>query len=223
MEKQVLYALISHWEPSNWRIIADSTSEDSSIYRDIIIEVMKSTFNTEEECISIQRGNYTVHLLIGELRYAALTLTPDGPIAASRQASSSQIFLNRLRCVYRELPILVDFPCDIGDFPAIDISLPLKKILDEFNCPEQVVVTQMKGNLTEIRRVLMENVQKLIDRGQKLDELVRKTQTLEITTRRDFQRSHKISRKKNIVVVIVVVIMAGLATIISTVAITFFY
>lgn len=168
-------------------------------------------------CADVLIISYTVHLLIGELHYAALTLTPDGPVAASRQASSSQIFLNRLRCVYRELPILIDLPCEMGDLPVIDVSLPLKRILvrkteekecqileiylptktnhdqknkpffivqclqNEFNYPEIEVVSQMKGNLVEIRRVLMENVQKLIDQGQRLEDLVQKTQVLEIT------------------------------------------
>lgn len=43
------------------------------------------------------------------------------------------------------------------------------------------LIPRLEDELAEIRRALMDGVQKLIDRGQRLDELVRKTQSLQIT------------------------------------------
>lgn len=42
------------------------------------------------------------------------------------------------------------------------------------------LIPQLEGELAEVRCALMDGVQKLIDRGQRLEELVRKTQSLQI-------------------------------------------
>lgn len=42
------------------------------------------------------------------------------------------------------------------------------------------MIPRLEGELAEIRETLMDGVQKLIDRGERLDELVRKTQSLQI-------------------------------------------
>ena len=54
---------------------------------------------------------------------------------------------------------------------------------EEFNQPDGEPIPKLKKELAEVRRALMETVQQLIDRGQRLEELVRKTQSLEITVR----------------------------------------
>lgn len=51
---------------------------------------------------------------------------------------------------------------------------------EEYNQQESEVIPRLEGELAEIRKALMDGVQKLIDRGQRLDELVRKTQSLQI-------------------------------------------
>lgn len=55
---------------------------------------------------------------------------------------------------------------------------------EEHNRQEIEVIPRLEGELAEIRRALMDGVQKLIDRGQRLDELVRKTQSLQIMVNR---------------------------------------
>lgn len=43
------------------------------------------------------------------------------------------------------------------------------------------VTPKIHQELQDIRTILLDSVQRLIDRGERLDELVRKAQTLEIT------------------------------------------
>lgn len=43
------------------------------------------------------------------------------------------------------------------------------------------LISRLEEELIEVRHLLMDGVQKLIDRGERLDELVRKTQSLEIS------------------------------------------
>lgn len=74
-------------------------------------------------------GRYTVHVLIGELHYACLTLKPDCPSSAAKLESCSQVFLEKMRNIYRELPILADLTRDLTDLAVIDLSEPLKKIV----------------------------------------------------------------------------------------------
>lgn len=72
---------------------------------------------------------YTVHVLIGELHYACLTSRSNCPSSAIQLESCSQIFLQRLRNVYRELPILADLSRDLTNLAVADLSKPLKKII----------------------------------------------------------------------------------------------
>jgi len=46
------------------------------------------------------------------------------------------------------------------------------------------LTSKVEEELIEVRRILMNGVQKLIDRGERLDELIRKTQNLEISVKR---------------------------------------
>lgn len=145
-----------------------------------------------------------MHVLIGELHYACLTLKPDCPSSAAKLESCSQVFLERLRSIYKELPILADLTRDLTSLTVIDLSKPLKKIVvrwtrslstkyqtlnytlfqDEYNQHNTDVIPRLEGELAEIREILMDGVQKLIDRGERLDELVRKTQSLQIMVNR---------------------------------------
>lgn len=72
---------------------------------------------------------YTVHVLIGELHYVCLTSKSDCPSSALQLESCSQIFLERLRTVYRELPMLADLSRDLTNLMVTDLSKPLKKII----------------------------------------------------------------------------------------------
>ncbi|KAK2583679.1 hypothetical protein KPH14_009608 [Odynerus spinipes] len=137
-----------------------------------------------------------VHVLIGELHYACLTTKPECPSAASRLESCSQVFLDRLRNIYRELPILADLSRDLTNLSVVDLSKPLKKMVEEYNRQDSNTIPKLENDLAEIRRTLMDGVQKLIDRGQKLDELLRKTQSLQITSRKDFHVATKTQRRK---------------------------
>lgn len=76
---------------------------------------------------------YTVHVLIGELHYACLTSKSDCPSVAANLESYSQVFLEKLRSVYRELPILADLSRDLSNLAVIDLSKPLKKIVVRCN------------------------------------------------------------------------------------------
>lgn len=49
------------------------------------------------------------------------------------------------------------------------------------NIGSKSLISRLEEDLAEVRGLLMDGVQKLIDRGEKLDELIRKTQSLEIS------------------------------------------
>ncbi|OAD61536.1 Spermatogenesis-associated protein 17 [Eufriesea mexicana] len=180
MNKTVQYALVAFWEKSGCKIVADYPTKQDPAYRAIALSTVDGLKSLENDKISLDRGKYTVHVLIGELHYACLTLKPDCPSSAAMLESCSQLFLERLRSIYRELPILADLTSDLTNLAVIDLSKPLKKIVDEYNRQESEIIPRLEGDLAEIRGALMEGVQKLIDRGQRLDELVRKTQSLQI-------------------------------------------
>ncbi|XP_016767375.1 uncharacterized protein LOC100577614 isoform X2 [Apis mellifera] len=207
MNRTVHYALVAFWEKSGCKIVADYPAKQDPAYREIALSTVDGLKSVENDKISFDRGKYTVHVLIGELHYACLTLKPDCPSSAAKLESCSQVFLERLRSIYKELPILADLTRDLTSLTVIDLSKPLKKI-DEYNQHNTDVIPRLEGELAEIREILMDGVQKLIDRGERLDELVRKTQSLQIMSK-DFHvlaRTNK-KRKNAIMAVMTVTFM----------------
>ncbi|XP_072756784.1 uncharacterized protein [Anoplolepis gracilipes] len=198
MNGTVHYALVALWEKSGCRIVADYPADQDPIYRTLTLSTVDNLKTVEDDKISVDRGKYTVHVLIGELHYACLTSRSNCPSSTIQLESCSQIFLQRLRSVYRELPILADLSKDLTNIAVADLSKPLKRIIEEYNRQDvdsKNLISRLEEELTEVRHLLMDGVQKLIDRGEKLDELVRKTQSLEISSR-DFHVVARIPQKK---------------------------
>ncbi|XP_076765895.1 uncharacterized protein LOC143432849 isoform X1 [Xylocopa sonorina] len=208
MGRKVHYALVAFWEKSGCKIVADYPPERDPTYRAIALSTVDGLKSLENDKISLDRVSeersleiplscrYTVHVLIGELHYACLTSKSDCPSSAANLESCSQVFLERLRSVYRELPILADLSRDLTDPAIVDFSQPLKKIVEEYNQQEPEMIPKLEGELAEVRKALMDGVQKLIDRGQRLDELIQKTQSLQIMSHKNFQVLSRSSRKK---------------------------
>lgn len=201
MTKDVHYALVAFWEKSGSKIVADYPLDADPVHRAVTLSVVDGLKSAENDRISVDHGPYTVHVLIGELHYACLTARAACPSSADRLEKCSQVFLERLRSVYRELPILADLSRDLSNLAVIDLSEPLRKIVEEYNRQESDIIPLLEGELAEIRRALMDGVQKLIDRGQRLDELVRKTQSLQIMSRKDFRVISRTPRKRKSIVI----------------------
>ncbi|KAK0081779.1 hypothetical protein PV325_011571 [Microctonus aethiopoides] len=202
MEMEILCGVVVYWDTTGYKIIVCHPSENSSAYIDIIIATIMDLTTLEVEKISVTRNQYTIHLLIGELHYACVTRSEGSPVEASCISFCAQEFLERVRCVYRELPMLIDLSRDIKHFSSINLSIPLEKIMEK-NSHDITTLPLIKGELAEVRKVLLDSVQKLVDRGEKLDELVKKTQTLEITIRKDFRFPSRLSKKKKSICLIV--------------------
>ncbi|XP_076174200.1 uncharacterized protein LOC143150075 [Ptiloglossa arizonensis] len=200
MSKTVHYALVAFWEKSGCKIVADHPATQDPVFRTIALSTVDGLKYLENDKISLDRGKYTVHVLIRELHYVCLTSKPDSPVTAASLESRVQVFLEKLRSVYRELPILADLSTDLSNLAVMDLSDPLKKIIEEYNRQEIDIIPRLEGELAEIRKALMDGVQKLIDRGESLDELVRKTQSLQIMSRKDFHMMTRTSGKKRGVV-----------------------
>ncbi|KAG7213604.1 hypothetical protein KM043_002857 [Ampulex compressa] len=216
MGSTVHYALVAFWEKSGCKIVADYPADPA--YRAIALSTINGLKSVENDMISVERDKYVVHVLIGELHYACLTSKSECPSSAARLESCSQVFLERIRSIYRELPILADLSRDLTNLSIIDLSTPLIRIFGECNRQDADIIPKLEGELAEIRRALMDGVQKLIDRGQRLEELVRKTQSLQIMSRKDFRVVSSSARKrKNVLVatgaVVLMFVSASLLTV----------
>ncbi|XP_076628461.1 uncharacterized protein LOC143345335 [Colletes latitarsis] len=201
MNTTVHYAMVAFWEKSGCKIVADYPAKKDPAYRAIALSTVDSLKPLENDKISLDRGKYTVHVLIGELHYACLTYKPECPSSAANLESCVHVFLEKLRSVYRELPIMADLSTDLTNLAVIDLSKPLKKIVEEYNRQESNIIPRLEGELAEIRQALMDGVLKLMDRGERLDELVRKTQSLQIMSRKDFHVMRTSKKKKSIMAV----------------------
>ncbi|XP_025987575.1 vesicle-associated membrane protein 7 isoform X2 [Solenopsis invicta] len=160
-------------------------------------------------------NRYRVHTCIGpQLYYACLTSNVDCPASEIWVESCAQIFLKRLCSVYKELP-LADLS-NLTNIPKDELSKPLKRLIEEYNqgitCKN--LTLELEEELDEVRHILMTGVLKLIDRGEKLDDLVRKTQNLEISSR-DFHVVTRTQQKKNSSLKIALVTSAFMLVIVS--------
>ncbi|KAG5318065.1 VA711 protein, partial [Pseudoatta argentina] len=182
MNGTVHYAMVALRQTSGCKIITDYSTNPNPIYRTIALSTIDGLKTIEDDKISIDNSRYTVHVLIGELHYVCLTSKVNCPSSAIWVESCSQIFLQRLRTVYKDLP-LADLSKNLTNLAEDEFSKPLKKIIEEYNqgigCKN--LTSKLEEELIEVRRILINGVQKLIDRGERLDELIRKTQNLEIS------------------------------------------
>ncbi|XP_076296580.1 uncharacterized protein LOC143216895 isoform X2 [Lasioglossum baleicum] len=207
MSRTVHYALVASWEKTGCKIIADHPAKQDPAYRAIVLGTVDGLKSVENDRISLDRGKYTVHVLIGELHYACLTSKLECPSSAASLESRSQLFLEKLRSVYRELPILADLSKDLTKLALTDLSQPLKKILEEYNRQEVEAVPRLECELVAIRKTLMDGVQKLIDRGQRLEELVQKTQSLQIMSRKDFHMMKITQKRSNVGAIVITAVL----------------
>ncbi|KAG5319522.1 VA714 protein, partial [Acromyrmex heyeri] len=224
MNGTVHYAMVALRQTSGCKIITDYSTNPNPIYRTIALSTIDGLKTIEDDKISIDNSRYTVHVLIGELHYVCLTSKVNCPSSAIWVESCSQIFLQRLRTVYKDLP-LADLSKNLTNLAEDEFSKPLKKIIEEYNqgigCKN--LTSKLEEELIEVRRILMNGVQKLIDRGERLDELIRKTQNLEISSR-DFHVVSRTRQKKNSNLKIVIVtsaFMLVLGSVVSLPAIIF--
>ncbi|KYN11168.1 PREDICTED: vesicle-associated membrane protein 712-like isoform X1 [Trachymyrmex cornetzi] len=207
MNGTVHYAMVALRQTSGCKIIADYSTNPNPIYRTIVLSTIDGLKTVEDDKISVDNSRYTVHVLIGKLHYVCLTSKVNCPSSAIWVESCSQIFLQRLRTVYKDLP-LADLS-NLTNLAEDEFSKPLKKIIEEYNqgigCKN--LTSKLEEELIEVRCILMNGVQKLIDRGERLDELIRKTQNLEVSSR-DFHVVSRTRQKKNSNLKIVIVTSA---------------
>ncbi|XP_008549294.1 uncharacterized protein LOC103572444 [Microplitis demolitor] len=188
----ILHASVVHREKNDCTVLASYPFEDNPYYRDVVVNTILDLTGVEDDQICIPSERFTVHMLTGELYYVCLT-----PNECSLDTKfDAQEFLEQVRSVYRDLAILTDFTHESLKVTKINFSEPLLKIITTKNYQEVPSLPIVKDELAQVRKVLIESVQKLIDRGQRLEELVKKTQKLEITMRKDFQLAQYSSKKK---------------------------
>uniref|UniRef100_A0A0C9QMV8 VAMP712 protein n=1 Tax=Fopius arisanus TaxID=64838 RepID=A0A0C9QMV8_9HYME len=176
MKTKVLYTVIVYPNKDSRQVIACHPRHGTNHYRNIVIAAMQDLTTIDEDRISITRDKFTVHLVFGELWYACLTPIEGSPVAASEVSLEVQEFLGHVRSVYRELPILADLSRELPNSSAGDLSRPLGKILERYGQETIINLTpKVHQELQDIRTILLDSMQRLIDRGERLDELVKKS------------------------------------------------
>ncbi|XP_026823958.1 uncharacterized protein LOC105281322 [Ooceraea biroi] len=185
MEDKVLYALVGLWDKNGCKIIADYPADEDFTYRSIVLSTVDGIRSVVDDRISVDRDKYAVHILFSEYCYACLTLKAETTSSMIELGTRSQVFLQKLRSVYKELPMLRDLSKNlINRENLVDFSKPIQIITDHnHQNNSNQVIAKLEDELVEVRHALMTAVEKIVDRGQKLDDLVRKAEFLEISVR----------------------------------------
>eukprot|EP00878_Enallax_costatus_P029701 GHUV01032243.1.p4 GENE.GHUV01032243.1~~GHUV01032243.1.p4 ORF type:complete len:101 (+),score=28.54 GHUV01032243.1:854-1156(+) len=69
------------------------------------------------------------------------------------------------------------------------------------NDPSADVVNRVRGEITQVKDIMIENIEKVLDRGEKLDLLVDKTELLQgeaFAFRREAKRARRVMWWKNV-------------------------
>ncbi|EZA53006.1 hypothetical protein X777_07184 [Ooceraea biroi] len=183
MEDKVLYALVGLWDKNGCKIIADYPADEDFTYRSIVLSTVDGIRSVVDDRISVDRDKYAVHILFSEYCYACLTLKAETTSSMIELGTRSQVFLQKLRSVYKELPMLRDLSKNlINRENLVDFSKPIQIIVNHnHQNNSNQVIAKLEDELVEVRHALMTAVEKIVDRGQKLDDLVRKAEFLEIS------------------------------------------
>lgn len=81
--------------------------------------------------------------------------------------------------------------------PAVDINTNygLYTLLEQFQTPEKVDnIKRIENDLDETKEVLVDGIQKLLERGEKLEDLVKQSEDLSFASKAFHQKSRELNR-----------------------------
>lgn len=152
-----------------------------------ILEEVKASIKSSEESSFEQKFTYPfetvqVHVLIDRgITYLCITeLTNSHYLPFS--------FLNRVREQFSEQPSLISrsYRANEDEFDR-DFRPVLVQIVDDFNSGRADKLSQVEEQIEDVKRIMLHNVEKVMDRGERLDDLLSKTEELE-SQGQDFRR-----------------------------------
>ncbi|KAE8749780.1 hypothetical protein FOCC_FOCC003519 [Frankliniella occidentalis] len=120
-------------------------------------------------------------------------------------------FLLRVRDTFSEQPSLISRSYRAGeDEFDRDFRPVLVQILDDFNSGRADKLSQVEEQIEDVKQIMIHNVERVMNRGERLDDLLSKTEELE-SQGQDFRREARAvfvqSRCRNLKMWIVIVIL----------------
>jgi vesicle-associated membrane protein 7 len=98
----------------------------------------------------------------------------------------------------------------------------LKRDVDFYSDPKNDKITKIRTDIAEVKEVMVDNIDKILERGDKIDNLVSKTENLEFESRRFESRSNdlkwKMWKKRIIITAIVILVITVVIFIIVLIA-----
>jgi vesicle-associated membrane protein 7 len=97
---------------------------------------------------------------------------------------------------------------DVKKFSSI-----LRKELEYFNSPEADKITKLKEEVEAVKNIMTENIEKILERGEKMERVVEKTEDLTHNSEAFFQSSKTLRKKmfwKNVKIMIAIVLLVAL-------------
>eukprot|EP00656_Telonema_subtile_P018478 TRINITY_DN19994_c0_g1_i2.p1 TRINITY_DN19994_c0_g1~~TRINITY_DN19994_c0_g1_i2.p1 ORF type:complete len:122 (-),score=39.32 TRINITY_DN19994_c0_g1_i2:148-513(-) len=98
----------------------------------------------------------------------------------------------------------------------------LKRDVDFYSDPKNDKITKIRTDIAEVKEVMVDNIDKILERGDKIDNLVTKTENLEFESRRFESRSNdlkwKMWKKRIIITAIVILVITVVIFVIVLIA-----
>lgn len=194
----ILYALVVN--TSDLSVVADYTRAKGSYATNakrVLTQVGKST--AEKRCVVHNKFCYAI-LNDGTLTYVAVT----------EEGFSRVIVFNFLSALRKGAPALRNNPSGLNNL--------LKKEANYYSDPKNDKITKIKADIDQVKDVMIDNIDKMIERGEKIESLVDKTDNL-ATESQTFEAQardlrYKMLKKRILIMIIIGIVLLVIAFII---------
>jgi hypothetical protein len=206
---QIKYCCVSYGE-----IILVSHHAEAENYTPMVRSILRNLDNTKDQKLAYSVDSFQVHVLIESgIAYTCVTYL-------TNKRYFPFVFLETVRKKFLEVPSLCTraVTASENEFDR-DFYPIIAQVAGVFNAGQGDRVSQIHNQVEDVKRIMLDNVEKVIERGERLDDLLSKTENLESHSSIFRQGAHDIRvrvRCKNIKMWLVI---GGLVSAVLTVAV----
>ncbi|PNF17917.1 hypothetical protein B7P43_G02196 [Cryptotermes secundus] len=206
---QIRYCCISYGE-----VILVSHQTEAENYTPMIHSVLRTLNSTEDKKLAFPVDSFQVHVLIENgIAFTCVTYL-------TRKHYLPFSFLDALKEKFLEVPSLCSraVTASENEFDR-DFCPVMASVVYDFNIGRGDKVSKLRAQVEDVKQIMLDNVDKVIGRGERLDDLLSKTEDLEShgTVFRQGARDIRVKmRCKNLRMWLVI---GGLLTLVLTVTI----
>lgn len=206
---QIRYCCISYGE-----IILVSHQTEAGIYTPLVRSVLRTLNSAKDQKLAYPVDRFQVHVLIENgIAYTCVTYL-------TNKHYLPFVFLETAKKNFLEVPSLLTraVTASENEFDR-DFCPVLAKVVYAYNTGQGDRLSQIRTQVEDVKQIMLDNVEKVIERGERLDDLLLKTEDLESHSIRFHQGARDVRVKMKCKNIKMWLVIGGLLTVVLTVAV----